>query len=79
MDKLQRAVKRGKEIDTHYRTFVSVLKDTIVKMGSWGPIEGADMEAVVKTIVDVNCTAWKKAMQDHYENRRETRRSDQGD
>ena len=63
LDKLQRAVRRGKDMDTHYRTFVSILKDAVVKMGSWGPIEGADMEVVVKTVVDVNCMAWKKAMQ----------------
>ena len=63
LNELQRAVKRGKEMEKYYRQFVAVLKDAIIKMGSWGPIEGADMEAVVKTIVDLNCTAWKKAMQ----------------
>ena len=63
LNELQRAVKRGKEMERHYRQFVSVLKDAIIQMGSWGPIEGADVDAVVKTIVDVNCMAWKKAMQ----------------
>ena len=63
LDKLQRAVHRGKDMDKHYRTFVSILKDAVVKMGSWNPIEGADVESVVKTVVDVNCTVWKKAMQ----------------
>ena len=63
LNKLQRVVKRGKEMEKYYRQFVSVLKDAIIQMGSWGPIEGADMEAVVKTIVDINCTAWRKAMQ----------------
>ena len=62
LNELQRAVKRGKEMAKHYRQFVSVLKDAIIRMGSWGPIEGADVDAVVKTIVDLNCTAWKKAM-----------------
>ena len=62
LNELQRAVKRGKEMAKHYRQFVSVLKDAIIRMGSWGPMEGADVDAVVKTIVDVNCTAWKKAM-----------------
>ena len=32
-------------------------------MASWGPIAGADLDAVVKTMIDVNCMAWKKAMQ----------------
>ena len=63
LNELQRAVKGGKEMEKHYRQFVSVLKDAIIQMGSWGPIEGADIEAVIKTIVDLNCTAWRKAMQ----------------
>ena len=50
-------------METHYRTFVAILKDAIVKMGSWGPILGADVDAVVKTVIDTNCTAWRKAMQ----------------
>ena len=63
LNELQRAVKRGKEMDKHYRQFVSVFKYAIIQMGSWGPIKGADVEAVVKTVVDLNCTAWRKAMQ----------------
>ena len=49
-------------MDVHYKTFVTILKDAIIKMGTYAPIEGADVEAVVKTVVDVNCTTWKKAM-----------------
>ena len=63
LEELQRAVRRGKNMDTHYKTFVTILKDAVVKMGSWGPIAGADMDVVVKTVIDVNCTAWRKAMQ----------------
>ena len=63
LEELQRAVCKGKNMDTHYKTFVTVLKDAVVKMGSWGHILGADVDAVVKMVVDVNCTAWKKAMQ----------------
>ena len=58
LQELQRAVRKGKNMDTHYKTFVAILKDAVVKMGSWGPISGADVDAVVKTVVDVNCTAW---------------------
>ena len=47
LDELQRAVHRGKDMYTHYRTFVSILRDAVVKMGSWGPIEGADVKAVM--------------------------------
>ena len=63
LQELQRVVCKGKDIDIHYKTFVTILKDAIVKMGSWGPIAGADVDAIVKTVLDVNCTAWKKAMQ----------------
>ena len=63
LQELQRAVCKGKDMDTHNKTSVTILKDAIVKMGSWGPIAGADMDAVVKTVIDVNCMAWKKAMQ----------------
>ena len=62
LNELQRAVKRGKEVAKHYRQFVSVLKDAIIQMGSWGPMEGGDVDEVVKAVVDTNCTAWKKAM-----------------
>ena len=62
LEELERAVRWGKEMDVHYKTFVTILKDAIVKMGSYAPIEGADIDAVIKTVVDVNCTAWKKAM-----------------
>ena len=62
LEELQHAVRRGKEMDVHYKTFVTILKDAIVKMGSYVPIEGADVDAVIKMVVDVNCTTWKKAM-----------------
>ena len=50
-------------MDENYRTFVAILKDAIEKMGSYTPIKVADVEAVMKTVTDVNCMAWKKAMQ----------------
>ena len=53
----------GKDMETHYRTFIAILKDAMVKMGLWGPVIGADIDGVMKTIIDVNYTAWKKAMQ----------------
>ena len=63
LEEFQRVVLRGKDMDKHYRMSVSILKDAVVKMGSWGPIAGANVEAVVKTVIYVNCMAWKKAMQ----------------
>ena len=62
LEELERAVKWGREMDVHYKTFVTILKDAIVKMGTYAPIVGADIDAVIKTVVDTNCTAWRKAM-----------------
>ena len=50
-------------MEEHYKTFVINLKDGIVQVGSYAPIEVADVEGVMKTVVDPSCMAWKKAMQ----------------
>ena len=50
-------------MEEHYKTFVVNLKDGIVQVGSYTPIEVADVEGVMKTVVDPSCMAWKKAMQ----------------
>ena len=50
-------------MEEHYKTFVNNLKDGIVQVGSYAPIEAADVEGVMKTVVDPSCTAWKKSMQ----------------
>ena len=63
LEELQQKVCKGKDMEDHYKTFMVILKDGVVKMGSWGPIAGADVDAVVKTVIDMNCTAWRKAMQ----------------
>ena len=34
----------------------------VLKIGSYGPLEHADEEAVFRTIVDPTCTAWKRAL-----------------
>ena len=60
---LQRKVRKGKDMEEHYKTFVMNLKDGIVQVGSYAPIEAADVEGVMKTVVDPSCMAWKKAMQ----------------
>ena len=50
-------------MEEHYKTFVVNLKDGIVQVGLYAPIEAADVEGVMKTVVDPSCMAWKKAMQ----------------
>ena len=34
----------------------------VLSNGCYGPIEHADEEAIFKTIVDLSCTAWRRAM-----------------
>ena len=41
---------------------MSLLRDGIFKMHTWSPIEAADVDLVMKTVVDPTCTAWKKRM-----------------
>ena len=60
---LQRKVWKGKDMEEYYKTFVTNLKDGIVQVGSYAPIEAADVEGVMKTVVDPSCMALKKAMQ----------------
>ena len=49
-------------MEVHYKMFVLILKDAIEKNRSYAPIEGVDINEVIKTIVDVKCMAWRKAM-----------------
>ena len=34
----------------------------VLKIGSYGPIEHANEEAVYKTIIDPTCTAWRRSL-----------------
>ena len=34
----------------------------VLKIGSYGPVEHVDKEAVFKTIVDPTCMAWRRAL-----------------
>ena len=45
-----------------YREFVGLLRDGIYKMRTWSPIEAADVNLVMKTVVDPTCTAWRKRL-----------------
>ena len=62
-DELEHHVKVGGSLaQSGYRDFVSLLRDGIFKMHTWSPIEAADVDLVMKTVVDPTCTAWKKRM-----------------
>ena len=60
---VEHAVKFGGRLaEDSYRKFLELLKDSIKKMGTWSPIEVADVEQVMKTVIDPKCNAWHKTM-----------------
>ena len=60
---VERTVKAGSGVaKTAYKKFIEVLRDSIFKMGTWSPIEVADVDQVLKTVIDPSCTAWRKRM-----------------
>ena len=60
---LEEAVRVGGGVaERSYVKFLELLKDGIMKMETYSPIEGADVKQVVKTIVDLSCCAWRKKM-----------------
>ena len=60
LQELQQRVRKGKDMEEHYKTFVINLKDGIVQVGSYTPIEAADVEGVMKTIIGLSCMAGKR-------------------
>ena len=45
-----------------YTKFIELLRDGIMKMETYSPIEYADVKQVMKTIVDPTCIAWHKKL-----------------
>ena len=58
-----KVVQKAKtNIAREYRKLIHYMREMVLKIGCYGPIEHADEEAVFKTIVDPTCTAWRRAM-----------------
>ena len=54
-----KVVRKGKiDIAREYRKLIHYMREMVIKIGCYGPIEHADEEAVFKTIIDLTCTAW---------------------
>ena len=49
-------------VGREYRKLIHYMREMVLKIGCYGPIEHADEEAVFKTIVNPACTAWWRAM-----------------
>ena len=54
--------KAKTDIAREYRKLIHYMQEMVLKIGCYGLIEHADEEAVFKTIVDLTCTAWQRAM-----------------
>ena len=50
--------KAKTDIAREYRKLIHYMREMVLKIGCYGPIEHADEEAVFKSIVDPTCTAW---------------------
>ena len=58
-----KVVRKAKtDIAREYRKLIHYMREMVLKIGCYGLIEHADEEAVFKTIVDLACTAWRRAM-----------------
>ena len=58
-----KVVRKAKmDVAREYRKLIHYMREMVLKIGCYGPIEHADEEAVFKTIVDLTCTAWQGAM-----------------
>ena len=63
LGELEQAAKVGGGCAEHsYKKFIELLRDGVMQMGTYSPIEIADVKQVMKTIVDPTCTAWRKKM-----------------
>ena len=54
--------KAKRDVAREYRKLIHFMREMVLKIGAYGPVEHADEEAVYKTIVDPMCTAWHRAM-----------------
>ena len=58
-----KVVRKAKtDIARQYRKLIHYMREMVLKIGCYGPIEHADEEAVFKTIVNPACTAWRRAL-----------------
>ena len=54
-----KVVRKAKtDIAREYRKLIHYMREMVLKIGCYGPIEHVDEEAVFKTIIDPTCTAW---------------------
>ena len=58
-----KVVQKSKvDVPRDYRKLIHFMHEMVMKIGSYGPVEHVDEEAVFKSIVDPTCTAWRRAL-----------------
>ena len=58
-----KVVRKAKgDVACEYRKLIHFMREMVLKIGAYGPVEHADEEAVFKTILDPTCMAWHQAM-----------------
>ena len=63
LTELEKAAKIGEGVaERSYKKFIGKLQDGIMQMETYSPIEYADVQQVLKTIVDTSCIAWRKKL-----------------
>ena len=50
------------DVTREYRKLIHFMHEMVLKLGSYGPMEHTDEEAVFRTIVDPTCTVWRRAL-----------------
>ena len=50
------------DMSREYRKLIHFMREMVLKIGSYSPVEHADEEAVFQTIVDPTCTVWRRAL-----------------
>ena len=54
--------KAKRDVATEYRKLIHFMREMVLKIGAYGPVEHADEKAVYRTIVDPMCMTWCRAM-----------------
>ena len=54
--------KAKKDVAHEYRKLIHFMREMVLKINAYGPVEHADEEAVYKMIVDPTCMMWRRVM-----------------
>ena len=65
MEVFAKIVRHGKDnVVREYKKLLKFVKLMVEKLGTYSPIEAADIDAVFNTIVDPQCIAWRRVQHD---------------